>query len=54
MACRPPPARHTFMPRFSNHKAVDYRFVLEHCRALVDTRNATRGVSLGREKIRKL
>ena len=38
----------------ANHKAVDYRAVLKHCRVLIDTRNATKGIRANRDKIRRL
>ena len=36
----------------TDHTAVDYSFVVEHSPLIVDTRNATRNVASGREKIR--
>lgn len=35
----------------TDHTTVDYDFVVRHARLVVDTRNATRGVREGREKI---
>jgi UDP-N-acetyl-D-glucosamine dehydrogenase len=37
----------------TDHSAYDYQFVVDHSRLVVDTRNATRNVTCGREKIRK-
>jgi UDP-N-acetyl-D-glucosamine dehydrogenase len=37
----------------TDHSAFDYAFIVQHSRLVVDTRNATRSVSLGREKIVK-
>ena len=37
----------------TDHSAYDWEFVAEHSRLIVDTRNATRAVTRGREKIRK-
>lgn len=37
----------------TDHTAYDYDFIVEHSRLVVDTRNATKNVSDGREKIRK-
>lgn len=37
----------------TNHSAYDYSFVVEHSALVVDTRNATRQVTAGREKIVK-
>jgi len=37
----------------TNHSDYDYQFVVEHAQLVVDTRNATREVSSGREKIVK-
>lgn len=38
----------------TDHSGVDYDFVVQHARAVVDTRNATRGVAAGLEKVVKL
>ncbi len=38
----------------TNHSAWDYDFVVRHAGCVLDTRNATRGVGEGREKIRRL
>ena len=37
----------------TDHTAYDYDFIVKHSKLVVDTRNATRGVKSGREKIRK-
>jgi UDP-N-acetyl-D-glucosamine dehydrogenase len=37
----------------TDHTAFDYEFIVQHSRLIVDTRNATRDVQCGREKIRK-
>jgi UDP-N-acetyl-D-glucosamine dehydrogenase len=37
----------------TDHSACDYDFIVRHAPLVVDTRNATRGVTEGREKIRK-
>ena len=37
----------------TDHSAYDYDFIVSHARLVVDTRNATRHVTNGREKIRK-
>ena len=37
----------------TNHSAYDYDFIVENSQLVVDTRNATRDVQLGREKIVK-
>jgi UDP-N-acetyl-D-glucosamine dehydrogenase len=37
----------------TDHSAYDYDFIVSHARLVVDTRNATRDVSGGREKIVK-
>jgi UDP-N-acetyl-D-glucosamine dehydrogenase len=37
----------------TDHSAYDFEFIVRHARLVVDTRNATAGVSLGREKIVK-
>ena len=37
----------------TDHSAYDYSFVVEHSRFVLDTRNATKSVVAGREKIRK-
>jgi UDP-N-acetyl-D-glucosamine dehydrogenase len=37
----------------TDHSAYDYAFIVEHARMVLDTRNATRHVTRGREKIRK-
>jgi UDP-N-acetyl-D-glucosamine dehydrogenase len=38
----------------TNHSAYDYDFIVAHSTCVLDTRNATRGVTSGREKIRRL
>lgn len=37
----------------TDHSAYDYDFIVRHARLVVDTRNATKNVTQGREKIRK-
>ncbi len=37
----------------TDHSAYDYELIVRHARLVVDTRNATKNVSTGREKIRK-
>ena len=37
----------------TDHTAYDYDFIVRHARLVVDTRNATREVKEGREKIVK-
>ena len=37
----------------TDHSAYDYKFIVRHARMVLDTRNAARGVTAGREKIRK-
>jgi UDP-N-acetyl-D-glucosamine dehydrogenase len=37
----------------TDHSAYDYDFIVRHSRLVIDTRNATRNVTTGREKIRK-
>ncbi len=37
----------------TDHSAYDHDFIVKHSRLVVDTRNATKNVSEGREKIRK-
>jgi UDP-N-acetyl-D-glucosamine dehydrogenase len=37
----------------TDHSAYDYDFIVQHSRLVVDTRNATKAVSSGREKIQK-
>jgi UDP-N-acetyl-D-glucosamine dehydrogenase len=37
----------------TDHAAFDYDWIVEHARLVVDTRNATRAVKKGREKIRR-
>ena len=38
----------------TDHDVVDYRWLVEHAQLVVDTRNATRGVKKGQEKIIKI
>ena len=38
----------------TDHGAIDYKWIVEHAQAVVDTRNATRGVQKGQEKIIKI
>ena len=35
----------------TDHTAYDYEFVAAHSRLVIDTRNATRGIKAGREKV---
>ena len=37
----------------TDHSAYDYEFIVAHAPMILDTRNATRDVRSGREKIRK-
>jgi UDP-N-acetyl-D-glucosamine dehydrogenase len=37
----------------TDHSIYDWNFIVEHAPLVVDTRNATKGVKTGREKIRK-
>jgi len=37
----------------TDHSAYDYDFIVQHSRMVLDTRNATKNVKAGREKIRK-
>jgi UDP-N-acetyl-D-glucosamine dehydrogenase len=37
----------------TDHSAYDYNFIVQHARLVLDTRNATKNVIQGREKIRK-
>jgi UDP-N-acetyl-D-glucosamine dehydrogenase len=37
----------------TDHSAYDYDFIVRHARLVIDTRNATKNVTFGREKIRK-
>jgi len=37
----------------TDHSAYDYSFIVEHSKFVLDTRNATKGVVRGRDKIRK-
>jgi UDP-N-acetyl-D-glucosamine dehydrogenase len=38
----------------TQHRAIDWARVVRHAQRVLDTRNATRDVREGREKIRKL
>ena len=38
----------------TDHSGIDWSWVVEHAHRVYDTRNATRGVTAGREKVRKL
>ena len=38
----------------TDHSAIDYNRLVEHAQSVVDTRNATRGVQMGQEKIIKI
>ena len=37
----------------TDHTAFDYESIVRHGRLIIDTRNATRGIKQGRDKIRK-
>ena len=37
----------------TNHSSYDWDFIVEHAPLIVDTRNATRDVTAGREKIHR-
>jgi UDP-N-acetyl-D-glucosamine dehydrogenase len=37
----------------TDHSAYDYDFIVAHSAFVLDTRNATRAVRVGRDKIRK-
>jgi UDP-N-acetyl-D-glucosamine dehydrogenase len=37
----------------TDHSAYDYDFIVKHSRMVLDTRNATKNVAAGRDKIRK-
>jgi UDP-N-acetyl-D-glucosamine dehydrogenase len=37
----------------TDHSAYDYELIVRHSRMVLDTRNATKSVADGREKIRK-
>ena len=37
----------------TNHRDYDYQFIVDHSALVIDTRNATRDVTSGREKIVK-
>ena len=37
----------------TDHSAYDYDFIVKHSKMVLDTRNATKTVAEGREKIRK-
>jgi UDP-N-acetyl-D-glucosamine dehydrogenase len=37
----------------TDHESIDWNFVVQHSQLVIDTRNATRGVAQGREKIVK-
>jgi UDP-N-acetyl-D-glucosamine dehydrogenase len=37
----------------TDHSAYDYDMIVRHSRLVIDTRNATKNVRAGREKIRK-
>ena len=41
------------MWRSTDHSAYDYDFIVRHAPLVVDTRNATKNVAQGREKIHK-
>jgi UDP-N-acetyl-D-glucosamine dehydrogenase len=46
-------AAHDCVLIVTDHSAYDYEFIVRHARLVVDTRNATSGVTEGREKIVK-
>ena len=46
-------ASHDLVLIVTDHSAYDWPFIVEHAPLVVDTRNATRGVVGGREKIIK-
>ncbi len=37
----------------TDHSAYDYDFIVQHSQLVIDTRNATKNVREGRDKIRK-
>ena len=37
----------------TDHSSYDYNFIVQHSALVLDTRNATKGITTGREKIRK-
>ena len=37
----------------TDHSAFDWEFIVRHARLVVDTRNATQNVTIGRDKICK-
>ena len=37
----------------TNHSSYDYQYIVDHARLVIDTRNATKDVTRGREKIVK-
>ena len=37
----------------TDHSSYDYEFIVEHSRLVIDTRNATKSVTTGRQKIVK-
>ncbi len=47
-------AAHDAIVIISDHRAYDYAWVVEHARLVIDTRNATRAVMTGRDKIVRL
>jgi UDP-N-acetyl-D-glucosamine dehydrogenase len=46
-------ASHDCVVIATDHSAYDYDFIVKHSKFVLDTRNATKAVSAGREKIRK-
>ena len=44
---------HDFAVIVTNHDGLDWEFVVKHAPLVIDTRNATRDVKVGREKIVK-
>jgi UDP-N-acetyl-D-mannosaminuronate dehydrogenase len=37
----------------TDHLANDYQFIVDNAQLVIDTRNATKGVRAGRERVRK-
>jgi len=46
-------SQHDFTLIVTDHEGIDWDLVVEHSRIVVDTRNATRNVTSGRDKIFK-
>ncbi len=47
-------ARYDVVVIVTDHSAVNYQWLVDHARRVVDTRNATAGITQGRERIMKL